>query len=355
MKKAASLLGSRRLQAFAARHAFGIPSRKVRVCHRSGLRLARFPWAQLDETGVYGAYTVMGEEFGKECIHHLNVDHEAFWGFCGTSLEALRHERRRGTKTIVEQVDLARQYEETRREECPPLLFKPAPSAYFERLQAEWDAARLVVVNSIFCRDAIVAQGVDIHKVRVIPLMYDCHGTRTMMRRWRPAGPLRVLWVGALSHTKGIRYALEAALMLKEYPVEFTFAGRPITGLDQICVRAPNVTFLGSIPRNDLPEVYSTHDVLLFPTLCDGFGIVQLEAMSYGLPVIATNCCGSVVDDGSSGFVIPSRNANAIAEKVVALVDDRPRLAAMSAAALKRVECYASERIWPSIAAVLQE
>jgi glycosyltransferase involved in cell wall biosynthesis len=79
------------------------------------------------------------------------------------------------------------------------------------------------------------------------------------------------------------------------------------------------------------------HDVLVFPSLFEGFGLVILEAMSQGMTVITTPNTGGpdVTTDGENGFIVPIRSAEAIAERLETLVFDRKRLASMKEAALK--------------------
>ncbi len=79
-------------------------------------------------------------------------------------------------------------------------------------------------------------------------------------------------------------------------------------------------------------------DVLVFPSLFEGFGLVILEAMSRGLPVVATaHTAGpDVIDDGVDGFLVPIRSAEAIAEKLETLLAHPDRLADMKHAARRK-------------------
>ena len=79
-------------------------------------------------------------------------------------------------------------------------------------------------------------------------------------------------------------------------------------------------------------------DVLVLPSLFEGFGLVILEGMSRGLPVIATpHTAGpDVIDDGVDGFIVPIRSAEAIAEKLELLRREPARLAAMREAARRK-------------------
>ena len=68
--------------------------------------------------------------------------------------------------------------------------------------------------------------------------------------------------------------------------------------------------------------LYRGSDVFLFPTLSDGFGLTQLEALGHGLPVIASRHCGQVVEDRVSGLVLPEVSPEAIADAIMQLVRD---------------------------------
>jgi len=77
------------------------------------------------------------------------------------------------------------------------------------------------------------------------------------------------------------------------------------------------------------------HDVFVLPSLHEGFALVLLEAMSQGLPLIATSNTGigDILTDEREGFLIPIRSADAIVEKLEQLIRNRELLAEMSAAA----------------------
>ena len=88
---------------------------------------------------------------------------------------------------------------------------------------------------------------------------------------------------------------------------------------------------MGSISREKLMPEYGLADALLFPTLCDGFGMVATEAWSRGCPVITTPRAGvaDLLRDGENGRLIDARSASAIAEVVNWCHHNRPTLKAM--------------------------
>jgi glycosyltransferase involved in cell wall biosynthesis len=123
--------------------------------------------------------------------------------------------------------------------------------------------------------------------------------------------------------------------------VEGTVAG-PIGITDDAVARAPgNVTFVGAVPRDRVSALYRAADVVVLPTLLDGFGITQVAAMAHGCPVIATPNCGRVVTDGADGHVVPPRDAAALAGALQTLAQDRDRLVAMSRTARETAQQYA--------------
>ena len=82
------------------------------------------------------------------------------------------------------------------------------------------------------------------------------------------------------------------------------------------------------------------HDLLVFPSLFEGFGLVILEAMAQGTPAITTeHTCGpDIIENGTDGFIVPICSAEAIAEKIDILATDRDRLTAMKIAARRKAE-----------------
>jgi glycosyltransferase involved in cell wall biosynthesis len=82
---------------------------------------------------------------------------------------------------------------------------------------------------------------------------------------------------------------------------------------------------------------------LLFPTVCDGFGLVQVEALAEGIPVIATDHAGEVVRDGIDGYVVPAGDVEAICDRLGRLVDDDDLRRAMSRSAQERMKEFTIE------------
>ena len=151
---------------------------------------------------------------------------------------------------------------------------------------------------------------------------------------------LRVLFVGSLGQRKGISYLLDAINQLgKQF--ELTLIGRPTNLCRPLEKALKTHRWIASLPHQQILEEMSRHDVLVFPSLFEGFGLVILEAMSQGLPVITTpHTAGpDIISDSEDGFIVPIRSSKAIAQKLELLVSDRNLVLEMSRAAqLKAVQ-----------------
>lgn len=168
-----------------------------------------------------------------------------------------------------------------------------------------------------------------------------------------PQGPFRVLFVGSLGQRKGTSYLLDAMDRLGP-GYELTLVGRrpPVecAPLD----RALQIhRHIETLPHSGVLEEMARADVLVFPSLFEGFGLVILEAMSRGLPVITTaqTAGPDVIDDGVDGLLIPMRSADAIADAITRLAQDRGALEAMRRAALTK----AAGRSWAHYRQVMHE
>jgi glycosyltransferase involved in cell wall biosynthesis len=156
----------------------------------------------------------------------------------------------------------------------------------------------------------------------------------------KPNGVLKILFAGSLGQRKGISYLLEAVGLLKG-SVELTLLGRkaahdcrPLEAATRRHRWIPTLNHAGV-----LREMHE-HDLLVFPSLFEGFGLVVLEAMAQGTPVITTeHTCGpDIIENDVDGFIVSIRSPEAIAEKIDLLNSDRERLMSMKQAARCKAE-----------------
>jgi glycosyltransferase involved in cell wall biosynthesis len=321
--------------------------------------------------GRYSGFVEVGRRFACTARESLrrgrNFHNDAvLFAYDTGALEVLEWAREKGIRCVVNQMDPNRIEVDLVRNEAgrwPGWELHPleVPEEYFQRREREWELADSVVVNSEFCKQALVRHGVAAEKLVVIPLSYEVEeenreadGPDNMAtgRKQTPGQPLRVLFLGQVILRKGIQYLMEAARKLEAENFSFEVVG-PI-GISQSAVAsAPkNMKFYGRVNRVDARGWYRQADVFVLPTLSDGFAITQLEAMAHGLPVIATPCCGEVVSDGRDGNVVPARDANALASALHNLEKDRGLLREMSIQAGQKSLCFPLGRLASCLQAV---
>ncbi len=361
-----------RSPAVAAARRFGtrwhpeIPDERVVAFAGSALlRAAEELWRRprtIEEKSL--EYLRVGERFAYDTRHYLarraraSRIPSAFFSYTTGALEALEFLADRGVPTIVDQIDPARMEEEiVRREEAswPDWVSTPGriPDVYFDRLAAEWKRASMVIVNSEWSRTGLIQQGVTPENVRVLPLAYD---VPPLARRAESTSDVKtILWLGQVVLRKGIQYLTAAARLLSTERLRFVVAG-PI-GISAEAVRAApsNLSFIGPITRDRVSSLYRSADLFVFPTLSDGFGVTQLEAMAHGLPVIATKNCGEVVEDGVNGLIVPARDPQALASAIHDVAFDEKRLGSMSAAALETAKRFSVEVLAGRLQVILNE
>jgi len=185
------------------------------------------------------------------------------------------------------------------------------------RLDAECDLANRILVGSSFARDSFIVEGIPVDKLTVVPYGVDLSLFSPLSKEIHTGDGFRVLFVGQIGQRKGISYLLKAYDRFRGYGTSLTLVGNFIGS--QVPLRRYNNIFqyIPNVPRTQLADVYRRADVFVFPSLIEGMGLVVLEAMASGLPVIVTpNGPGDIVRDRVDGFVIPIRDADAIVDRL---------------------------------------
>lgn len=217
-----------------------------------------------------------------------------------------------------------------------------APAVYAARC-GEARQADLCLVASDYVRRTLVAHGVDARRVRVVPYGVDTPDTLPEPRD--TGDTFRVLFVGQFIQRKGLSYLLEAWRRLALPNAELVLAGRG--GTDDALIaryagafRPGSFRRTGPVSREALCGLYQTSDVLCMPSLAEGFGLVYLEALAQGTPVIATPNTGvaDLVRDGEEGFIVGIRDVAALTERLAWCYAHRGELAAMRGAARRLAE-----------------
>ena len=203
-----------------------------------------------------------------------------------------------------------------------------------------YEMADAITVGSSFARRSFLEEGVPAEKVHVIN-----YGVR--LEAFAPeAEPsdetFDVLFAGSLSLRKGVPYLLQAFQKLQHPAKRLRLVGAMEPSLKQVLHQLPleHVEFLGPLPRPQLAHWMSRSHVLVLPSIEDGFGLVMAEAMACGCPFISSTNTGGddLCADGTAGFIVPIRDAAAIAERMQQMADSRELQRSLRTAALQRVQ-----------------
>jgi glycosyltransferase involved in cell wall biosynthesis len=211
--------------------------------------------------------------------------------------------------------------------------WQPAPAKYWQNWQEECMLADRIIVNSPWSSQALQQVGVPIDKIDISPLAYQVPLSAVHFKKTYPASfsfqrPLRVLFLGQVILRKGIAPLLEAAKILSQQPIDFWIVGtQGIIIPQQLNGR---IKWIGSVPRSMTKQYYQAADVFLFPTISDGFGLTQLEAQAWKLPIITSRFCGEVINTNINGFILKEVSAAAIAEILLFCLDHPKYLAELS-------------------------
>lgn len=161
--------------------------------------------------------------------------------------------------------------------------------------------------------------------------------------------PLEYIFVGGIIRRKGVHNLIAAYAQLADHPVRLTLVGslifdpryaHSIRRLIEQHDLHDRVAVLGSLPDAELAARLAQADVLVVPSLYEGFGIVYLEGMAFGLPAIAGagGATHEIITDGVDGFLVGPGNERALAERLARLDSDRGLLRRVSLAARARFE-----------------
>ncbi len=230
----------------------------------------------------------------------------------------------------------------TEKQKFPELT--SASDAYFgskfeQRQRRRDDEIRLadvIVTNSNLAKISHVEGGADPEKIIVVPLAAP-PAIPEVATRFDRSRPLEVLWAGNFSLGKGAHYFLDAWRQLGSAGVARASVYGRVSLPESAFRNLPaNISFHGAVPQSELFSALEGADILVFPTLSDGFGMVVTEAFAKALPVIATDRAGAaqLIRHGENGLIIPAADPRALRDALQWCLDNRDKLHAMRFGAL---------------------
>lgn len=297
---------------------------------------------------------------------------------------AIRLAKKKGMKVLVDHSALhPEQTESNLKADCErwgePLPIAPNVGVW-KNVMKDCAEADILMVNANHIRDSFVERGFDPKKIRVVYLGVrdDFRDVRIRQLEMGKKNEVpRVLFTGNFSLLKGAEYLLESLRILNERGVKVHYdvvgvvsvpkamlkhfnAETQRRGEDSLNSELPTsnlpITFHGPVPQDDLKAFLAESDIYLFPSLADGCAQSGMEALTAGLPVVATYQSGLPITDGATGCVVPMKDAAAIADKIEWLIanpQERERLGRNAAKMMR--ENYTWEKYAENVKGIYEE
>lgn len=198
-------------------------------------------------------------------------------------------------------------------------------SHFWQLVLKDCEEADRLVVNSYFVRDTFVEAGYDKDRIDVVYLGVR-EDFQSLKKSYDIDKVFKILYTGSFGFRKGGEYLLKAMEELDK--IGFNYELNIVGGYspDDVLIgkyKPKHVHFIGQVPQDDLKEYLATSDCYLFPSLCEGCAQSGMEALTAGLPVIATYESGLPITDGENGVLIETANVASIVDAVKRLAADK--------------------------------
>jgi glycosyltransferase involved in cell wall biosynthesis len=294
--------------------------------------------------------------FDRGVSRLLNASLDAVIGYQGTAARTFHIARKLGVPCVLDfpiahYAEVERVLgEEVRR---VPAYAGTMQGPHYERWRkrryaAEIDIADRIIIVSSYHRRTFELAGVDPERLFMAPfgVDLDLFSPRADVHE----GPFRVLFCGQITQRKGISYLVDGFKRAALGNAELVLAGRPF-GTRHPWIDEPRVRHINAVPRPQLVEVYRSADVIVLPSLIEGFPSTPLEGMACGLPaIVSEHTFGhDVIEEGVDGWVVPIRDSDSIAEKLRLLYEDPDRRRRMGMAARRKAEQFTWTRYGESL------
>ena len=200
----------------------------------------------------------------------------------------------------------------------------PIPQWMFSRMNRELERADLIIVQSKFCKESMIYNGIPADKVMINPMGVD---TSIFKKREKVPGQIRFISVGTISLRKGHQYLFRAFEMVK---ARLPQAELVCVGDYKCDFRKERPKWAGTfrhiehLPHAELAKLLQTCTAFVFPSQEEGIARAQIEALACGLPVIGTHEGGAttLIEDGVEGFIVRGRDPKHIAEAMIRIASD---------------------------------
>ncbi|WP_395739485.1 glycosyltransferase family 4 protein [Prosthecobacter sp.] len=245
------------------------------------------------------------------------------------ALHYFRAAKERGMSCVLDSHGIPAPFMDVILRQAADSMGLPAPSpcdsaAMMEHKERERELADVILFCSELQKIHWVDLGAPAEKCQAIPLWVDTDFWKPLPRNRAKDQPLQIAAVGCGSLAKGLPYLLGAVAEMTGV-VSLSLVGKVDAGMEPLVRRCRvQPLLLPYMSRPQLRDFLNSQDVLVMPSLGDSFGLVAMEAMACGLPVIVTTHCGLPVPDPA--WRVPALDSRSIAERLTWYSEDRERV-----------------------------
>lgn len=296
---------------------------KTNILIAIGMKLFHAPW-------------LWNELFDLWVSFSLAKPNEAriFIGWSGMSLHTIRRLKKKGCTVILERGSshiLTQQNILKEEYKSIGVDFSINLKVINKELK-EYDEADFIMVPSTFVKNSFIENGTLPRKLLMVPYGASTTFFSPDLLKKESEQVFTIIYVGSLLVRKGLSYLFEALSLLDKQQIEYRaiFIGKMDDEINRIAQKYQknHWDFKGFINHYELSEHIKRADVGVQPSLEEGLSMVIPQILSCGVPVIATTNTGGaeLIDDDENGYIVPIRDPEAIASKLISLVKNPAKL-----------------------------
>ncbi|OZV69234.1 glycosyltransferase family 4 protein [Winogradskyella aurantia] len=244
-----------------------------------------------------------------------------FWGFQGSCYKSLKAARKAGMITVIELATahvvaakrILGEEQKLQPEWADSIDNLRFPKAYEDRLIEEPHLADYVVAASEFTKATLLEVGVPEPKILYLPLGVEVAEVASK-REAKYKKPIKLLYAGTVTQRKGIKYLLEAIKSYDSSEIELHIYGHVQGSGEAFKAYEADVCYHGPVSQTELFTLYKNFDFLVLPSIFEGFGLVIIEAMAAGLPVVTTKHTygAELISHEENGFLVDIRSISGL-------------------------------------------
>ncbi len=318
------------------RYIKGLPGNKVNANWRFELKEMTLRKLQgkskAAQNAVYNRDVQFDTFVAKRLKAHFKKDLQLqYWGFQGSCHQSLKQAQALGipsycelaTAHVVASKHILGEEAKLHPEWAHTIDNLVFPADYEKRLVEEPHLASKCIAASSFTKQTLLEVGIRDENILYLPLGFDVEYIPYKEKTETDIAnrPLKLLYAGTVTQRKGIKYLLEVMKKLSNKDIELHIIGGIQGNDDALKPYQGYYHYHHPISQSELFKKYNEFDALVLPTVFEGFGLVIVEAMAAGLPVITTphSIGPELITDNENGYIVPIRDIDALAKAIEAL------------------------------------